>query len=184
MAVTAVPDAPAGSDPCHFRNPSMGKHGRLRLLEARHGKQDSETRENTMMKQIKVHGQRVELYSLDEGRTWSSNPQSIVAYGHRKELLRLELQNTFARIDEMRDLDPDNFSEVDTPKSLTKANEKHQGHSTVDKVQIARLDTGRCVGRAGRVDRDGDQARLANHGGFHREGYPRGHRPRPDHLTW
>ena len=114
MAVTGVPGAPRWKRLLSFRNPSMGKHGRLRLLEARHGEQDSETRENTMMKQIKVHGQRVELYSLDEGRTWSSNPQSIVAYGQRKKLLRLELQNSFARIDEMQDLDPDNFSELDT----------------------------------------------------------------------
>ena len=83
-----------------------------------------------MVKQIEVHGQRVELYSLDEGHTWSSSPQSIVAYGQRKELLRLELQNRFARIDEMRDLDPDNFSELDTPKSLTKAKEKNHAHST------------------------------------------------------
>jgi hypothetical protein len=109
MAVAAVPDAPAGSGPCHFRNPSMGKHGPLRLLEPRHGERGSETRKNAMMKQIKVQGQRVEIYSADEGRTWSSNPQSIVAYGQRKEL-----QNSFARIDEMQDLDADSFSELDT----------------------------------------------------------------------
>ena len=136
-----------------------------------------------MTKQIEIYGQRVELYSLDEGRTWSSNPQSIVAYGQRKELLRLELQNSFARIDEMRDLDPDNFSELDTPKSLTKTKEKNHAHGTVDKVQLARLDTGRCVDRAGRVDPDEDQARPANHGGFRREGHARGHHPRPDHLA-
>ncbi len=69
------------------------------------------------MKQIGVHGQRVRLYSLDEGHTWSSSPQSIVAYGQRKKVLRSELQNSFARIDEMRDLDADNFNELDTPKS-------------------------------------------------------------------
>ena len=121
-----------------------------------------------MMKQIKVHGQRVELYSLDEGRTWSSNPQSIVAYGLRKELLRLELQDTFARIDKMRDLDPDSFSELDTPKSLIKAKEKNHGHSTVDKVQLARLDTGRGVslavsgGYARRLDHSGDQVKPAS----------------------
>lgn len=136
-----------------------------------------------MMKQIEVHGQRFELYSLDEGRTWSSNPQSIVAYRRRKELSRLELQNSFARIDEMRDLDPDNFSELDSPKSLTKTKEKNHARSTVDKAQLARLDTGRSVDRAGRVDRDDDRARRASHGGFQREGYPREHRPRPDHLA-
>ena len=115
MAVTGLPDAS-----CHSANPSKGKPGLL-VLEALHGEQDSETRENTMMKQVGVHGQRVKLYSLDEGRTWSSSPQSIVAYGQRKKMLRSELQNSFARIDEMRDLDPDNFSELHTPKSLTKA---------------------------------------------------------------
>ena len=34
-----------------------------------------------MIKQIDIHGQRVKLYSSDKGRTWSSSPQSIVAYG-------------------------------------------------------------------------------------------------------
>jgi hypothetical protein len=53
-----------------------------------------------MMKQIEIHGQRIELYSPDKGRTWSNNPRSIVAYGRRKEMLRLELQEGFERIDE------------------------------------------------------------------------------------
>ena len=142
-----------------------------------------------MMKQIEVHGRRVKLYSPDGGRTWSSNPQSIVAYGQRKELLRLELQNRFARIDEMRDLNPDNFSELDTPKSLTKAKEKNHARSTVDKVQLARLDAGRGVDRAvsggyaRRLDHSGDQVGLLDHGGFHRDGHPRGHRPRPGYLA-
>jgi hypothetical protein len=37
--------------------------------------------EHAMIKQIEIHGQRIELYSPHKGRTWSSNPQSIVAYG-------------------------------------------------------------------------------------------------------
>jgi hypothetical protein len=52
-----------------------------------------------MMKQIEIHGQRVELYSSDKGRTWSSSPQSIIAYGQRKEMLRLELKQRFARME-------------------------------------------------------------------------------------
>ena len=56
-----------------------------------------------MTKQIEIHGQRVRLYSLDEGRTWSSSPQSIVAFGQRKTMLRLELQKRFERIDGMPD---------------------------------------------------------------------------------
>ncbi|HXV82335.1 MAG TPA: hypothetical protein VEG60_20905 [Candidatus Binatia bacterium] len=54
-----------------------------------------------MTKQIEIHGQRVQLYSFDDGRTWSSTPQSIVAFGQRKTLLRLELQKSFERIDVM-----------------------------------------------------------------------------------
>jgi hypothetical protein len=54
-----------------------------------------------MTKEIEIHGRRVKLYSLDEGRTWSSSPQSIVAYGQRKTMLRLDLQKSFERIDVM-----------------------------------------------------------------------------------
>jgi len=54
-----------------------------------------------MTKHIEIHGRRVQLYSLDEGRTWASSPQSIVAYGQRKTMLRLELQKSFERIDGM-----------------------------------------------------------------------------------
>ena len=71
-----------------------------------------------MMKQIEIHGQRVELYSPDKGRTWSSSPQSIVAYGQRKKMLRLELQKRFARIDAMQDPDPNNISDLEIPMSL------------------------------------------------------------------
>lgn len=63
-----------------------------------------------MKKQIDIHGQRVELYSSDEGRTWSSNPQSIVAYGQRQKILRLELKQRFARIDEMRE--PESYGDI------------------------------------------------------------------------
>jgi hypothetical protein len=38
-----------------------------------------------MTKQMEVWGQRVKLYNLDGGQIWSSNWQSIVAYGQRKE---------------------------------------------------------------------------------------------------
>ena len=72
-----------------------------------------------MTKQIEIHGQRVQLYSLDEGRTWSSSPQSIVAYGQRKMMLRLELQKGFARIDGMQDPDPSNITELEVPRSVS-----------------------------------------------------------------
>ena len=70
-----------------------------------------------MTKQIEIHGQRVQLYSLN-GHTWSSSPQSIVAYGQRKTMLRLELQKRFERIDGMQDPDPNNIAELEIPMSF------------------------------------------------------------------
>jgi hypothetical protein len=71
-----------------------------------------------MTKQIDIHGQRVELYSLDEGRTWSSSPQAIAAYGQRQTMLRLELQKRFERIDGMQDPEPNNIAELEIPMSF------------------------------------------------------------------
>jgi hypothetical protein len=70
-----------------------------------------------MTKQIEIHGQRVQLYSPDKGRTWSSNPRSIVAYGQRKKMLRLELQQRFERIDGKQDPDTNNIGEFAIPRS-------------------------------------------------------------------
>ena len=61
-----------------------------------------------MIKQIEIHGQRLKLYSSDQGRTWSSSPQSIVAYGQRKKTLSLELRKRFERMDNIQDPDPNN----------------------------------------------------------------------------
>ena len=71
-----------------------------------------------MIKQIEIHGQCFELYSPDDGRTWSSSPQSIVAYGRRKKKLCLELQKRFELIRTTEDLDPNQFRGPETPKSL------------------------------------------------------------------
>ena len=71
-----------------------------------------------MTKQIEIKGQRVQLYSLDEGHTWSSSPQAIVAYGQRKTLLRLELQKRFERIDGVQDYYPNNIAELEIPMSF------------------------------------------------------------------
>ncbi len=56
-----------------------------------------------MTKQIEIHGQRVRLFSSDEGHTWSSSPRPIDAYSQRKLMSRLELQKSFARIDKRQD---------------------------------------------------------------------------------
>lgn len=72
-----------------------------------------------MTKQIDIHGQRVQLYSPDKGRTWSSNPQSIVAFGQRKEILRLELKQRFARIDAMQEPEPYGYFCYEMPNRST-----------------------------------------------------------------
>lgn len=60
-----------------------------------------------MFKQIEIKGQRFELYSPDQGRTWSSNPRSLVAYGRRKKTARSQLQKSFEHIGDVQDPDPD-----------------------------------------------------------------------------
>jgi hypothetical protein len=71
-----------------------------------------------MIKQIEIHGQRFELYSPDDGRTWSSSLQSIVAYERRKTILRLALQKRFELIRATEDLDLNQFRGLEAPKSL------------------------------------------------------------------
>ena len=78
---------------------------------------------HAVIKQIEIHGQRFELYSPDEGRTWSSSPHSIVAYGRRKKKLRSELQKRFERIDARQNREPNNLSRLKTPKRLREAQE-------------------------------------------------------------
>jgi len=68
-------------------------------------------------KQIEIYGQRVKLYGSDKGRTWSSSPQSIVAYGQRKQMLRCDLQKRFERIDDLQDPDPNTVVELGVRKS-------------------------------------------------------------------
>ncbi len=71
-----------------------------------------------MIKQIEIHGQCVELYSPDAGRTWSSSLQPILAYRRRKKLLRLELQKSFELIPATDGPDPNQFRGSEDPKSL------------------------------------------------------------------
>jgi hypothetical protein len=71
-----------------------------------------------MMNQIEIHGQRIEVYRPDKGRTWSSSPRAIVAYDRRKKTARLDLKKGFETIDEIQDSRPNDFSEIEIPKSL------------------------------------------------------------------
>ncbi len=72
-----------------------------------------------MTKQVDIHGQRVQLYSPDKGHTWSSSPQSIIAYRQRKTMLRLELQKRFEHIDDgMQDPDPNYIGALEVPRNF------------------------------------------------------------------
>lgn len=71
-----------------------------------------------MLKQIEICGQRFALYSPDKGRTWSSSPRSIVAYRRRKRMACLELQKRFELIGDIEDIDPNNYTKLEIPKSL------------------------------------------------------------------
>lgn len=72
-----------------------------------------------MLKQIEIRGQRFELYTPDGGRTWSSNPRSIVAYRRRQEAARADLQRRFALMEEeIPGPDPDYFCELEFPKNF------------------------------------------------------------------
>lgn len=71
-----------------------------------------------MIKLIDVHGRRVKLYSADNGRTWSSSPQSIIAYGHRKQLLRGDLQKAFERLPDISDPEPNTDVELGIRRGL------------------------------------------------------------------
>jgi hypothetical protein len=74
---------------------------------------------HAVIKQIEIHGQCFELYSPDGGRTWSSSPQSIVAYGRRKRISRLRLQKRFELIRATEDdVDANEFRGPETPNSL------------------------------------------------------------------
>ena len=74
-----------------------------------------------MTKQVNIQGQRVQLYSPDNGRTWSSSAQSITAYLQRQTMLRLALQKTFQRIDEgVQDPDTNYIHAREIPRNVTR----------------------------------------------------------------
>ena len=69
-----------------------------------------------MLKQIKIQGQSFELYSADDGRTWSSSAGSLVAFERRKKTLRSKLQESFQHIGEIGDADPDGINVIANPQ--------------------------------------------------------------------
>jgi hypothetical protein len=140
-----------------------------------------------MMKEIGVQGRQVKLYSEDGGLTWSSSPQAIIAYGQRKKKLRLELQRSFAEIDEKRDLDSDNFTECETTKDVTTATEKVHAPSIGKKIRRVRLGAQpfhhAVSGRAAKtLDATAKQVEVSEPQQFFRNKYSHGQRPRLQQL--
>ena len=66
-----------------------------------------------MLKQIELQGKRFEACSIDGGRTWSSDPRSLVAYKRRREQARAELRKLFDQIiGDTAEPEPDSICEV------------------------------------------------------------------------
>lgn len=73
-----------------------------------------------MIKEIEIHGQRVKLYSTDEGHTWTSSPQAPLPSGPIETMQRLELQKRLERIDGRRNWDPNDGAEFDIPRNFNR----------------------------------------------------------------
>ncbi len=70
-----------------------------------------------MLKQIECYGRRFEFCSTDGGRTWSSDPRSLIAFRKRQERARAELQKRFEEVDDdALSPDPRDVCEVLLPK--------------------------------------------------------------------
>ncbi len=70
-----------------------------------------------MLKQIELYGRRFEFCSTDGGRTWATDPHSLIAFRRRKERARVELQKRFESVDDdMLNPDPRDVYDVRLPK--------------------------------------------------------------------
>lgn len=70
-----------------------------------------------MLKQVEFHGKRFEFCSVDGGRTWSTDPRSLIAFKRRQEVAREELRKRFEGVAEnIPDPDPDNIFQLRLPK--------------------------------------------------------------------
>lgn len=72
-----------------------------------------------MLKQAELYGQRFEFRSIDGGRTWSSDPRSLIAFKKRQERAFADVQKRFELMDEQAsNLDPDDFFQLCLLKDL------------------------------------------------------------------
>lgn len=53
-----------------------------------------------MLRQAELYGQRFEFRSIDGGRTWSSDPRSLIAFKKRRERACADVRKRFELIDE------------------------------------------------------------------------------------
>lgn len=73
-----------------------------------------------MTKEIMLHGQRVTLYSSDQGHTWTSSPQATVRSAPIEIMKRLELQKQLDRIDSRQQRNFDDSAESDIRTSFNR----------------------------------------------------------------
>jgi len=66
-----------------------------------------------MLKQVELQGKRFEFCSVDGGRTWSSDPRSLIAYKRRRERARADLRKMFEHVvEDVAEPEPDAICEV------------------------------------------------------------------------
>ena len=53
-----------------------------------------------MLRQAELYGQRLEFSSIDGGRTWSSDPRSLIAFKKRQEQACADIRKRFELMDE------------------------------------------------------------------------------------
>jgi len=83
------------------------------------GNHNGEGRRPVLIRQIEIHGQRFEFCSTDGGRTWSTDPRSLIAYRRRQERARTEVRKRFEEMEEeIRSLDPDDIYHANLPQNL------------------------------------------------------------------
>ena len=71
-----------------------------------------------MTKEIEIHGQRVQVYSLDKGQNLVEQPPIDRCLWTKKIDAALELQKRFERLDAMQDYYPNDIAELGIPRSF------------------------------------------------------------------
>jgi len=72
-----------------------------------------------MLRQAELYGQRFEFRSIDGGRTWSSDPRSLIAFKKRQERICADVRKCFELMDEQAfNSDVDDIFQLCLPRDV------------------------------------------------------------------